>query len=79
MIEIILQYSLVTRSNVKVPQWKEIKTILSPHKDTIQRIELMGASNRYLSISKEGCIVFWDHHVKSQRLIKITSDTIKPR
>ena len=63
----------------QVPQWKEIKVLASPHKDTIQRIEQLKATNRYLSLSKEGCIVFWDNHVKIQRSIKITTDTMKPR
>ncbi|XP_076812547.1 cilia- and flagella-associated protein 337-like [Clavelina lepadiformis] len=63
----------------QVPQWKEIKTIQSPHKDSIQRIELMRATNRYLSVSKEGCIVFWDQNVKMQRSIKISTESVKPR
>nr|XP_018668447.1 WD repeat-containing protein 49-like [Ciona intestinalis] len=63
----------------QVPQWKELKMIVSPHKDCIQRIELVKATNKYLSISKEGCIVFWDQHVKMQRSIKLSWDSIKAR
>ena len=63
----------------QVPQWKELKNVASPHKDKIQRVELLRASNRYLTISKDGIIAFWNHHVKLQRHLRISTDTVKSR
>lgn len=63
----------------QVPQWKELRIISTPHKDTIQRLQHMRSSNRYISASKDGCIAFWDHHMKLHRSLKLTTPSIKPR
>lgn len=39
----------------------------------------MKATNRYVSVSKEGCITFWDHHVKPQRNLTLTTESVKAR
>ncbi|XP_039249520.2 cilia- and flagella-associated protein 337-like [Styela clava] len=63
----------------QVPQWKELRIIQTPHKDTIERIQHMRSSNRYLSMSREGCISFWDHHLKLQKSLKLATESVKPR
>lgn len=63
----------------QVPQWKELKVIQTPHKDTIQRIQFLKASNKYLSISREGCISFWDNHMKLNRELKLSAESVRPR
>lgn len=63
----------------QVPQWKELKIIQTPHKDTIQRIQYLKSTNRYLSVSREGCISFWDNHMKLQRELKLSTESVKPR
>lgn len=39
-------------SSTSIPQWKELKTLHSPHKDNIQKITRLNNFERYLSISK---------------------------
>ena len=76
---LVYRYFTLPTFFVKVPQWKELKNVASPHKDKIQRVELLRASNRYLTISKDGIIAFWNQHVKLQRHLRISTDTVKPR
>ncbi|KAF6768937.1 hypothetical protein AHF37_12688 [Paragonimus kellicotti] len=37
---------------LSVPQWKDLKTLNSPHKDVIQKMVFMKHMSRYLTVSK---------------------------
>ncbi|CDS41509.1 WD repeat containing protein 49 [Echinococcus multilocularis] len=68
------------RSNsISVPQWKELKTLHSPHKDNIQKITRLNNFERYLSISKEGLVVMYGLDMHPQKWNKISTDLCKQR
>ncbi|XP_076081504.1 cilia- and flagella-associated protein 337-like isoform X1 [Mytilus galloprovincialis] len=65
--------------STQVPQWKDLKTFQSPHKDIIQRVSCIKNNNRYVAISKEGTISMWGQDLKAQRAIKTQTDSCKTR
>ncbi|KAK6184641.1 hypothetical protein SNE40_007075 [Patella caerulea] len=65
--------------STQVPQWKDLKHLQSPHKDIVQRVSYLKNSNRYLGISKEGCISMWNHDLKLQKSLKIPTGAYKAR
>ncbi|KAH9283386.1 WD repeat-containing protein 49 [Echinococcus granulosus] len=68
------------RSNsISIPQWKELKTLHSPHKDNIQKITRLNNFERYLSISKEGLVVMYGLDMHPQKSNKISTDLCKQR
>ncbi|KER22048.1 hypothetical protein T265_09764 [Opisthorchis viverrini] len=64
---------------LSVPQWKDLKTLNSPHKDAIQKIVFMKNMSRYLTVSKEGLVTMWGLDMKPQRSAKATTDACRPR
>lgn len=60
-----------------VPQWKALEFLPGKHKDTIQNVVFLRSLSRYLTISKEGLIGFWDENLKLQETFPITSDVMK--
>ncbi|KAL5020149.1 hypothetical protein ScPMuIL_003041 [Solemya velum] len=65
--------------STQVPQWKDLKNLPSPHKDVIQKVSFLKNTNRYLSISKEGCISMWGTDLKLQRAMKTSTESCKAR
>ncbi|XP_013414484.2 WD repeat-containing protein 49-like [Lingula anatina] len=65
--------------STQVPQWKDLKTLPSPHKETIQKIAYLKNINRYIAISKEGCVSMWDPSLKLQRTIKTGTESCRQR
>ncbi|ELU05069.1 hypothetical protein CAPTEDRAFT_229382 [Capitella teleta] len=65
--------------STQVPQWKDLRTLPSPHKEIIQRLAYLKNSNRYISISKEGCVSMWGQNLKLQRNLKTGTDTCRAR
>ncbi|GFN83299.1 WD repeat-containing protein 49-like [Plakobranchus ocellatus] len=65
--------------STQVPQWKDIKTLPSPHKEVVQRVAYLKNTNRYIAISKEGCVSMWGTDLKPQRSLKTGTDTCKTR
>ncbi|KAK3590864.1 hypothetical protein CHS0354_033793 [Potamilus streckersoni] len=65
--------------STQVPQWKDLKTLPSPHKELIQRVCFLKNMNKYISISKEGTIGFWGVDMKLQRAFKTGTDSCKAR
>ncbi|XP_071942088.1 cilia- and flagella-associated protein 337-like isoform X2 [Antedon mediterranea] len=63
----------------QVPQWKNIKSLQSPHKDVIQKVAFLRNTSRYIVISKEGTISTWDNQLHRQKTIKIHNESVKPR
>ncbi|XP_078586384.1 cilia- and flagella-associated protein 337-like [Branchiostoma floridae x Branchiostoma japonicum] len=63
----------------QVPQWKDLKILQSPHKDTIQKIKYHKATQRYISISKEGCVALWSPQCKLQKSVTISVDSVKDK
>ncbi|VDK33829.1 unnamed protein product [Taenia asiatica] len=66
-------------SSTSIPQWKELKTLHSPHKDNIQKITRLNNFERYLSISKEGLVVMYGLDMRPQKSNKISTDMCKQR
>ncbi|KAL5971512.1 WD repeat-containing protein 49 [Taenia solium] len=66
-------------SSTSIPQWKELKTLHSPHKDNIQKITRLNNFERYLSISKEGLVVMYGLDMRPQKSNKISTDLCKQR
>ncbi|XP_036350765.2 WD repeat-containing protein 49 isoform X1 [Ochotona princeps] len=60
-----------------VPQWKDLEFLAGKHKDTIQNVVFLRSLSRYLTISKEGLVGFWDENLKLQETFPITSDVMK--
>lgn len=66
--------------STQVPQWKDIKHLSSsPHKDIIQRFVYVKQTNRYMAVSKEGCVSMWSSNLKLQRSLKTQTDACKQR
>ncbi|XP_035829374.1 uncharacterized protein LOC101863074 [Aplysia californica] len=65
--------------STQVPQWKDIKMLPSPHKEIVQRVAFLKNTNRYIAISKEGCVSMWGSDLKLQRHLKTGTDTCKMR
>ncbi|CAG5124372.1 unnamed protein product, partial [Candidula unifasciata] len=61
----------------QVPQWRDIRILASPHKETIQRVSFLKNTNRYIAVSKEGCISWWSTDLKLQWSLKTGTDTIR--
>ncbi|XP_052213945.1 WD repeat-containing protein 49-like isoform X3 [Dreissena polymorpha] len=65
--------------STQVPQWKDLKHLNSPHKDSIQRVAFLKNANKYIAISKEGSISNWGLDMKLQRALKTGTDSCKAR
>ncbi|XP_076439227.1 cilia- and flagella-associated protein 337-like isoform X1 [Babylonia areolata] len=65
--------------STQVPQWKDLKALPSPHKETVQRVAYLKNTNRYIAISKEGCVSMWGLDMKAQRSLKTGTDSCKAR
>ncbi|XP_074661966.1 cilia- and flagella-associated protein 337-like isoform X2 [Tubulanus polymorphus] len=65
--------------STQVPQWKGLRPLPSSHKEVIQRVTFLKTSNRYISISKEGCVSMWSQNLKIQRVIKTGSEACRAR
>ncbi|CAL1538101.1 unnamed protein product [Lymnaea stagnalis] len=65
--------------STQVPQWKDIKVLPSPHKEIVQRVAFLKNTNRYVAISKEGCVSMWGADLKPQRSIKTGTDACRMR
>ncbi|CAB4012505.1 WD repeat-containing 49, partial [Paramuricea clavata] len=65
----------------QVPQWREMKNINSPHKESIQKITMLMNPPRYVTVSKEGVAVIWNLNMKPFRTIRVTTepDGVKQR
>ena len=78
-------------SSISIPQWKDLRTLHTLHKDNIQRITRLANLERYLSISrvsnydyafrfaKEGLVVMYGLDMRPQKSNKITTDLCKQR
>ncbi|KAK7491119.1 hypothetical protein BaRGS_00017683, partial [Batillaria attramentaria] len=65
--------------STQVPQWKDLKSLPSPHKEILQRVAYLKNTNRYIAISKEGCVSMWGTDLKPQRSLKTGTDSCKAR
>ncbi|XP_041356070.1 WD repeat-containing protein 49-like [Gigantopelta aegis] len=65
--------------STQVPQWKDLKALPSPHKEVVQRVRFLKNTNRYVAISKEGCVSMWGTDLKLQRSLKTGTDSCKAR
>ncbi|ESO89700.1 hypothetical protein LOTGIDRAFT_124680, partial [Lottia gigantea] len=65
--------------STQVPQWKDLKNLLSPHKDIVQRVSYLKNTNRYVGISKEGCVSMWNQDLKLQKSLKISTGAYRAR
>ncbi|KAK7096335.1 hypothetical protein V1264_005639 [Littorina saxatilis] len=65
--------------STQVPQWKDLKALPSPHKEIVQRVAYLKNTNRYIAISKEGCVSMWGQDMKAQRSLKTGTDSCKAR
>jgi len=63
----------------KVPQWQRHRPIGSPHKETVQHIDILQNPKRYITISKEGMIGIWDMKMKMTNTLKVESGLVKSR
>ena len=66
----------------QVPQWKEVKYIVCPHKDAINRFTAVrNPAKSYLSVSREGTVAFWNLDMKLVRSLHVHTnpEEIKPR
>ncbi|THD24410.1 WD repeat-containing protein 49 [Fasciola hepatica] len=64
---------------LSVPQWKELKSLCSPHKDVIQKMIFMRNFSRYLTVSKEGLIAMWGLDMKLQKTARVSTDACRSR
>ncbi|TPP59659.1 WD repeat containing protein 49 [Fasciola gigantica] len=62
---------------LSVPQWKELKSLCSPHKDVIQKMIFMRNFSRYLTVSKEGLIAMWGLDMKLQKTARVSTDACR--
>ncbi|XP_069101999.1 cilia- and flagella-associated protein 337-like [Argopecten irradians] len=65
--------------STQVPQWKDLKSLPSPHKDVIQKVVFLKNTNKYVAVSKEGTISIWPQDLKQSRSFKTGTDTCKGR
>ncbi|XP_071492952.1 cilia- and flagella-associated protein 337-like [Diadema antillarum] len=65
--------------STQVPQWKDIKHLPSPHKDVVQKVAYIKNTSRYIIVSKEGSISTFDSQLRTQKSIKISNESVKPR
>ncbi|XP_021372287.1 WD repeat-containing protein 49-like isoform X3 [Mizuhopecten yessoensis] len=65
--------------STQVPQWKDLKSLPSPHKDVIQKVVFLKNTNKYIAVSKEGTISIWPQDMKQSRSFKTGTDTCKGR
>ncbi|CAH8527489.1 unnamed protein product [Heterobilharzia americana] len=64
---------------LNVPQWKDLKSIKSPHKGNLQKIVFLKNISRYLSISREGLATLWGIDLKSHRIAKVSTESCRPK
>ncbi|CAL8105784.1 unnamed protein product [Calicophoron daubneyi] len=64
---------------LSVPQWKDLRTLNSPHKDVIQRMIFMKNISRYITVSKEGLVNMWGLDLKPQRSAKVNTEACRQR
>ncbi|XP_064596054.1 WD repeat-containing protein 49-like isoform X2 [Liolophura sinensis] len=65
--------------STQVPQWKDLRTLPSPHKEIIQSVSYLKNTSRYIAISKEGCVSMWGNNMRIQRVLKTGTDSCKAR
>ncbi|XP_025081449.1 WD repeat-containing protein 49-like isoform X2 [Pomacea canaliculata] len=65
--------------STQVPQWKDLKSLPSPHKEIIQRMTFLKNTSRYIAISKEGCVSMWGIDLKMQRMLRTGTDSCRAR
>ncbi|XP_067024528.1 cilia- and flagella-associated protein 337-like isoform X2 [Acropora muricata] len=58
----------------QVPQWRELRNLISPHKEAIIRICPLINPSRYIAISKEGMISVWTVNMKPLRTVQVQTD-----
>ncbi|XP_036371011.1 WD repeat-containing protein on Y chromosome-like [Octopus sinensis] len=63
----------------QIPQWKDLKVLSSPHKETIQRVTYLKNSHKYLVISKEGIASIWNSNLQQQRCEKLTTESCRSK
>ncbi|CAH8477419.1 unnamed protein product [Dicrocoelium dendriticum] len=64
---------------LSVPQWKDLKTLKSPHKDSIQKMIYMKHMSRYLTVGKDGIVTMWGIDMKPQCSAKVSTEACRPR
>ncbi|KAK2571481.1 WD repeat-containing protein 49 [Acropora cervicornis] len=58
----------------QVPQWRELRNLISPHKEAIIRICPLINPSRYIAVSKEGMISVWTVNMKPLRTVQVQTD-----
>ncbi|CAH8848703.1 unnamed protein product [Trichobilharzia szidati] len=67
------------QKTLSIPQWRDMKSIKSPHKDNIQKIVFLRNMSRYLSISREGLAALWGIDLKPHGTAKVSTESCRPR
>ncbi|XP_062512023.1 WD repeat-containing protein 49-like [Corticium candelabrum] len=63
----------------QVPQWKPVRVIQNRHKKEIQGVELFRSPQRYVTVSKDGCLSTWKLNMQMKDLIRIQREHIDRR
>ncbi|OAF65538.1 WD repeat-containing protein 49 [Intoshia linei] len=65
--------------STQLPKWKEPNILISPHKDIIVDIKFMRSLNKYIFVSKDGCVSIWDKNLKLIRSQRIYTESCNQR
>lgn len=65
--------------DIQVPKWKALKQVYSPHKEAILTVQLQKSASRYITVSKEAVIGFWDLRMKMIKTCKLSFASIKQK
>ena len=64
---------------LQVPKWKALRQVYSPHKEAILIVQLQKSASRYITVSKEAVIAFWDLQMKMIKTSKLSFASIKQK
>jgi len=65
--------------DTQVPKWKALRQVYSPHKEAILIVQLQKSASRYITVSKEAVIAFWDLQMKMIKTSKLSFASIKQK
>ncbi|XP_029141131.1 WD repeat-containing protein 49 [Protobothrops mucrosquamatus] len=62
-----------------IPQWKDLRFLPTMHKDVIQNVIYFKHPSKYLTVSRNGLLGLWGESLKSQKMVQITTEAVKPK
>ncbi|XP_063162885.1 WD repeat-containing protein 49 [Candoia aspera] len=62
-----------------IPQWKDLRFLPTIHKDVVQNVVCFKHPSKYLTVSRNGLLVFWGESLKLQKMLQITTEDVKPK